>query len=291
MADSDFVAAVKRARQGDKPTLDGFGLERVALAGDLWRESFTVDGAGRGSVTSLRAIDARAVGEFAGKLDASDVQRLLEVVERTSFAALKPGHTEPYAMRVELSIVVGGRDYGWQMPAAPEAHEPLTELLVEIDRLSGAVVRTPIAALDAKLALDPVQAGAADCGVTVELHNQGSEGTWVVNPATFGPSDDQPNDSLVIRYGRQVPVDPGANPPPIIFSNEDVTLQDASPARLLWIPAGGTLVLRGRASLALGTGRYRLHAVYSSYTSPAHVAGRRLFRGRVVSPDAVIEVA
>jgi hypothetical protein len=291
MADSELRAALQKARQGDRPTLDGFGLERVALASDQWRDTFAIDGAGRATLSMLRAHDARAVGEFAATLEEKDVQRLLATIERTAFDALKPAHAEPFAMRVTLSIVLAGRDYRWEMPAAPEAHAPITELLVEIDRLAAVVARSPVAAIDATLALDPPQPGTDERGVTVQLRNQGTEGTWIVNPLHFGPSDDEPNDHLVIRYGKQMPADPGAAPPPIIFATEDVTLLNAPPGRFLWVAAGATLVLRGRAAVAVRPGRYLFHAVYASYSVPAQVAGRRLFRGRVASPDTVLEVA
>jgi hypothetical protein len=271
--------------------LSGFGIERLTLAGDRWRESLSIVGSGKTSLSTLRSFgdaSGEAIGRYASALPAPELAGLVDAAGATLDGG-PPPRLSPEDVRLVITIVACGSQLTHVVGGGPPALEPYQPLLVALDRVAVATRRQPQAVVRLGLELPPlVAAGPHTLATVLAFHNPGSAGAWLRNPAAI--DEDSEREHVRLWYAERPVEQPGVTPLPLEPAWVPVVPEMRAQRPLLWLGPGEREARPFTAQLTLDPGSYLVRASFASYAGEDSVGGQPLLRGCVFSEEHVLEV-
>jgi hypothetical protein len=283
----EALAALTRA-----PALKAsFGVERVTVRADLWKEHFSVQGVGKAALSTVRSFGDTGgdeIGRYQSHLPESDVDDLV----RAASATLDGGPGAPLApgdVRVLITLVACGSKLTHVVGGGPEALAPYTELLAALDRTAFQTRQKPVCTLKLDMELPHrVSPGTPSISVVLTFSNRGSEGTWIRSPAAG--MEDVPTEHVRLWYAALPQEEPGVTPLPMEPEFTPLVPSPRVQRPLLWLGPGDSESRQFVATPSLDPGSYLVRASFASYAGDDSIGGQNLLRGCVFSPEQTLEV-
>lgn len=287
-----LVAALDRALQADPDALQGFGVEQRFFVQAGWEDTLAIDGAGR--VTYQTHGSDRLgddVGLYRAQLSPDELKPVLLGAKALAQATLSPVRAEAYDARVTLSLVAGGHHLRFTTVAQPAALQQLEPLSGPLQRALMKAVQQPVRALSISVAVPHGVVRGAPALFLLHLHNSGTEGMWVPNPAALPNRKD--GDRVAITWAPLLKRTPGVTAVPSAPLRSLLAPQAAAaeaPA-YLWLAPKADLDVPLFATLEIpaGLAELVLGAELVARDGDETVGGRPCFRGSLLSADVVIQ--
>lgn len=293
----ELIAALDRALQGDAAALQGFGVEQHLFVRAGWEDTLSVDGAG--VVTYLTQGSDRLgddVGLYRAELSAEELRPVLLGAKAVAQAALKPARAEAYDTRITIALVAGGRHLRFTTAAQPASLQQLEPLTLPLQRALMKVVQNPVRALSISVIAPQGVARGAPALFLLKLHNSGSEGMWVPNPAVL--PNQKEGERVAITWAAMPVPTPGVTPVPTVPHRALLSPQKpaagsppAEEPAYLWLGPKAELDVPLQATLDIPADLKEL--VLGAELVVNHgedrLAGRPRFRGSLLSADLIVE--
>lgn len=288
----EIVAALDRVLQGNHDALHGFGVEQRLFVRTGWEDTLSVDG--EGQVTYLTHGSDRLgadVGLFRAQLSQDELRPVLLGAKAIAKAALAPARAEAYDTRVTVSIVAGGGHLSFTTAAQPAALQQLDPLTLPLQRALMKAVQHPVRALSISVAVPHGVVRGAPALFLLHLHNSGTEGMWVPNPATLSNRKD--GDRIAITWAAIPKATPGVTPVPTAPQRSMLSPQSESPELPAWLwlapKADLDVPLLATLDIPAALGELVLGAELVARDGEETLAGRPCFRGSLLSADVVVQ--
>jgi hypothetical protein len=288
---NELVAALDRVLQGDPDALQGFGVEQRLFVQAGWEDTLSVDG--QGQVAYLTHGSDRLgedVGLFRAQLSPEELRPLLLGARALAAASLSPARAEAYDARVTLAVVAGGHHLRFTTAAQPAALQQLEPLSLPLQRALMKAVQHPVRALAISVAVPHGLVRGAPALFLLHLHNTGTEGMWVPNPAAL--ANRKGGDRVAITWAPLLKRTPGVTPVPAVPQRALLAPETAAarPAHL-WLAPKGDLDVPLVATLELPADLTELvlGAELVARDGDETLAGRPCFRGSLLSGDVVVQ--
>jgi hypothetical protein len=285
---NQLIAAIDKALQGDKEALQGFGVEQVTFVTSTWEDKTSVDGDGTATYFthgSERIGDD--VGLYRAQLTPEELRPILLGAKAVVAAPLAATRAEPYETRVILSIVAGGQVFRFATAIQPPALDQLNPLLHPLQRAVMKAAQNPVRALTLVLEAPEGIVRGAPTPLLLHMHNPGTEGMWVDNPAVL-PNKAE-GQRVQLSYAAPLQRTPGVTPVPT--APKKVLLAPAkhppdAPAYLWLGPKGKvTVALQGVIEPPEGAKDLVLAVELIVNQGEEEVASRPRFRGALLSTE------
>lgn len=289
---NELVAALDRALQGDHDALQGFGVEQRLFVQAGWEDTLSVDGAGQ--VTYFTHGSDRLgddVGLYRAQLSADELKPVLLGAKALAQAALKPARAEAYDARVTISMVAGGHHLRFTTAAQPASLQQLEPLSLPLQRALMKAVQHPVRALAISVTVPHGVVRGAPALFLLHLHNSGTEGMWVPNPAAI--ANRKEGDRVAITWAPLLERTPGVTPVPVAPQRALLSPQGAArdlPAHLWLLPKADLDVpLLATLEIPAGLAELVLGAELVARDGEETLAGRPCFRGSLLSADVIVQ--
>lgn len=303
---SDIKQALARVVSGDPEALAGFGLERRFSTGLLavssgvfeWDQRLQLSGRGIARHTVFRSLGDRGgdpAGVYQCMLDPAVIIALAAEALSSGVLDYDPGHIEPGDLMIRIRFAIQGilHEVFLSMDVTPE-EDSIRNFLRSLARVEQMIRKHPLRLLRLTAELQgpaPKAGGRRRVPLLLGLHNEGTQGHWVRNPAAMVP--DGVLERRYVTWAQKPDERPGETPLPPSFllgALEPADRKDEEPA-VLWIPPQSSVTVPSSAIVHFAEpGAYYFKAAYTSYEGEQQYENAPRWVGAVFSEAQTIHV-